>query len=93
MFTYILYGLLIWFLYNLVFRFIIPVYRASRKMKQQFREMNARMREQMNPKQHNTATAGAYGGAGGTDTGNSAHNQKQNARPSKDDYLDFEEIR
>lgn len=86
MFTYILYGLLLWFLYNLIFRFIIPVYRASRKMKQQFREMNARMREQMNPNQHTTATAGAYGGAG-------AAPEKPSGKPAKDDYLDFEEIR
>ncbi len=43
----ILYGLLIWFLYNLVFRFIIPIYKTTRQMKQKFREMQ----EQMNPQQ------------------------------------------
>ena len=47
----ILYGLLIWFLYNLVFRFIIPIYKTTRQVKQKFREMQ----EQMNPQQDFTA--------------------------------------
>lgn len=46
MWTTILYILLAWFLYNLVFKFIIPVYRASKKMKQQFREMQEKMQQQ-----------------------------------------------
>ena len=42
----ILYALLIWFLYNLVFRFIIPVYRATRQMKEKFKKMHDRMQEE-----------------------------------------------
>ena len=83
MWTYILYGLLIWFLYNLVFRFIIPVYRASRKMKQQFGEMQERMRQTMNPNQHSAAAASASPGPA----------PRPSAKGSKDDYLDFEEVK
>jgi len=45
MWTTILYILLGWFLYNLIFKFIIPVYRASRKMKEQFRQMQDQMHQ------------------------------------------------
>lgn len=44
----ILYGLLAWFLFNLVFRFIIPIYKATRQMKKKFREMHTQMQEQTN---------------------------------------------
>jgi hypothetical protein len=33
-------------LYKLVFDFIIPVYRTTRRVKKGFREMNERMRQQ-----------------------------------------------
>lgn len=36
---YLLYALLAWFLYNLVFRLIIPVIGASRQMRRKIREM------------------------------------------------------
>lgn len=44
----ILYGLLAWFLFNLVFRFIIPIYKTTRQMKKKFREMHTQMQEQTN---------------------------------------------
>ena len=73
------YALLIWFLYNLVFRFIIPIYRASRKMKQQFREMHDRMQDQHAT---NQATAGRE----------NAHSEPATKKPSGD-YIDFEEVK
>ena len=36
---YILYALLAWFLYNLIFRLVIPVYIATRQMKKKVRQM------------------------------------------------------
>ena len=42
----ILFALLAWFLYKLIFRVIIPVYRTTRQVKKQFHEMRARMEEQ-----------------------------------------------
>jgi hypothetical protein len=88
MWNVILYGLLIWFLYNLVFRFIIPVYRASRRMKQQFSQMQEQMRQGMNPNQH-TAASAAAASAGATP----GSTPRQERKASKDDYLDFEEVK
>ncbi|MDP4263525.1 MAG: hypothetical protein Q8941_13445 [Bacteroidota bacterium] len=42
----LLYGLLIWFLYKLIFHFIIPVYNTTRHIKKKFREMHAHMQEE-----------------------------------------------
>ena len=42
----LLYALLIWFLYNLVFRLIIPVYRTTMQVKKKFREMQEEQNKQ-----------------------------------------------
>jgi hypothetical protein len=36
---YVLYAILAWFLYNLIFRLIIPVYKTTREVRKKFREM------------------------------------------------------
>lgn len=78
MFKIILYILLAWFLYNLIFRFIIPVYRASRQMRKQFREVQEQFqqaaRQQHQPAQHQEASS-------------------RPAPQSKGDYIEFEEIK
>ena len=74
----LLYGLLIWFLYNLIFRFIIPVYKTTRDMKQKFSEMNQQMQDQMKQQQGYTEK---------TSPTNAAPQ-----KPS-DDYIDFEEVK
>ena len=81
MWTFILYALLFWFLYNLIFRFIIPVYRATRKVKQQFSEMHSRMQETMNPNQPKPAAAG------------SSPVSRPETPPRKSDYIEFEEVK
>jgi hypothetical protein len=75
----LLYGLLIWFLYNLIFRFIIPVYRTTRQMKQKFREMQTQMQDQMNQQQDFTTQAQTA--------------EKSSSKKPKEDYIDFEEIK
>ena len=75
----LLYGLLAWFLYNLVFRFIIPVYKTTRQMKQKFREMQTQMQDQMNQPQDFTAQQPA--------------SEKSGSKTKKEDYIDFEEIK
>lgn len=77
----ILYALLIWFLYNLVFRFIIPIYRASRQMKGQFRQMRERMEEQQRQQQQQSSPADGF-----------QQSQRPKAPPGGD-YIDFEEIK
>jgi len=75
----LLYALLIWFLYNLIFKFIIPVYKTTRQMKQKFREMNSRMQDQMNQQQDFTNP--------------SSSSTQTSSKISKEDYIDFEEIK
>ena len=75
----LLYGLLIWFVYNLVFRFIIPVYKTTRQMKQKFREMHTNMQDQMNQQQEFSAQKPSP--------------EKSSSTKSKEDYIDFEEVK
>ena len=75
----LLYGLLILFLYNLIFRFIIPIYKTTRQMKQKFREMHTNMQDQMNQQQDFSAQ--------------NPSPEKTSSKKSKEDYIDFEEIK
>ena len=75
------YLLLFWFLYNLIFKFIIPIYRASRQMKQKFREMHDHMQQQASP-------GSAYSNAGAAPQSSSS-----GAKKSTGDYIDFEEVK
>jgi len=79
MFKYVLYFLLAWFLYNLIFRFIVPVFKAGRQMKRQFRQMQENMQQQMDQQQGN----------------NNPFQQQAEPRPKAKpdgDYIDFEEV-
>jgi len=42
---FLFYVFLIYMLYKLVFHFIIPVYKTTRRVKQGFKEMNEKMRQ------------------------------------------------
>jgi len=74
----ILYALLIWFLYNLVFRFVIPVYRTTRQIKKKFSEMHDRVQEEQQRQQGFNQPSAAQGSS---------------AAPGSEDYIDFEEIK
>ena len=76
----ILYAVIIWVLYNLVFKFIVPIYRATRKVKKQFSEMREKMDEQMRQQQGFTPKA-------------EQNPQKPSSPKPKGDYIDFEEIK
>jgi uncharacterized protein YneF (UPF0154 family) len=65
-------------LYKLIFGFIIPVYRASRDIRRQFRKMNEQMAEDMNRFGQNA---------------NANEPQKQEQAPPRKDYIDFEEVK
>jgi Sec-independent protein translocase protein TatA len=75
----LLYGLLAWLLYNLIFRFIIPVYKTTRQVKQKFREMQSQMQDQMNQQQDFTTQTQSA--------------EKSTPKKAKEDYIDFEEIK
>jgi len=48
---YVLFAIVIYVLYQFVFKLVIPVYQTTRKIKKGFHEMNARMNEQQQPSQ------------------------------------------
>jgi hypothetical protein len=75
----LLYGLLAWFLYNFVFRFIIPVYKTTRQMKQKFREMQTQMQDQAKQQEGFTAKTPSP--------------EKATSKKPQEDYIDFEEIK
>ena len=72
----------IYFAYRFVFHFLLPVYRASKRMQQQFRGMQDQMNQQMGgqhtqPQQQGTKATG------------NPNAQKSSSK----DYIDFEEVR
>jgi uncharacterized protein YneF (UPF0154 family) len=78
MIRYLLYVLLAWFLYKLIFGFIIPVYKTTRQMKKQFRDMHDRMQqEQVKQEDFHQQSTG----------------QRPASKPSGSDYIDFEEVK
>jgi len=77
--SYILYALLAWFLYQFIFKLVIPVYKTTRKIKKGFREMQEKMKEQHQHQQ------GAEQQAAGK--------QSAAAKAPASDYIDFEEVK
>jgi hypothetical protein len=78
MLQFLLYAFIAYILYNLIFRFIIPVYRTTRQIKRGFRDMQEKMNSQM-------------GGQG--PFGPSEPQQPTEPQPKKGDYIDFEEVK
>ena len=78
MLRYLFFAFLIYLAYRLVFHFIIPIYKTTRQVKKQFREMHSRMQDNMSQQQPYQKPA-----TPATET------QKQ--QPG--DYIDFEELK
>jgi len=68
----------LYLVYKLIFDFIIPVYQASKQVKQKVGEMQSKMNEHMNQQQANSF---------------SPDPQKGNSKPPREDYIEFEEIK
>ncbi|MBP6215533.1 MAG: hypothetical protein KA399_04965 [Chitinophagaceae bacterium] len=75
---YILFAILAYILYQFIFKLVIPVYLASRKIKKGFREMQSRMQEQMQEQQGFTSQTSSTDPPPKTKAG---------------DYIEFEEIK
>lgn len=74
----ILWGLLIYFLYNLIFKIVVPATQVASDMKQKVREMQAQQeeaRKKFEQQQQYQAQA-----------------QKAAEAKKSDDYIDFEEV-
>jgi hypothetical protein len=73
----LLFALIAYILYNLIFRFILPVYRATRQIKKGFRDMQDKMN----------------GAMGVQDPFGQQQPRQPDPAPKKGDYIDFEEIK
>ena len=81
---FLLYAFLIYLLYRLIFHFIIPVYKTTKQVKKQFRDMQSRMEEQMNQQTSFTSSP----------EGRQADDLKKSTSKDRSrDYIDFEEMK
>lgn len=78
MLRFLLYAFLIYLAYRLVFHLIIPLYKTTKQVKKQFREMHSRMEDHINQQQANQHTVTP---------------QPENKKQPADDYIDFEEVK
>lgn len=81
---FIVYAFLIYLLYRLLFHFIIPVYKTTRHVKNQFRDLHSRMEEQMN-QQSSFAKA--------TEDKQAGNSKKPSSKEQGGDYIEFEEVK
>ncbi len=72
---------LFYLLYKLVFQFIIPVYRASKRMKDQVGEMQEKMHQQQQTQAFQQTKV------------SSEKAKTTSAKTSSSDYIDFEEVK
>jgi hypothetical protein len=77
MLAFLFYCFLAYLLYNIIFKFVIPVYRATKQVKKGFKDMQDRMQQQTG--QQNTFS--------NTTTKSSTSTVKTG------DYIDFEEVK
>ena len=78
MLRYLFFAFLIYLAYRLVFHFIIPIYKTTRQVKKQFREMHSHMEDHVSQQQPFQQPATP-----------ATENKKQQAG----DYIDFEELK
>jgi 23S rRNA maturation mini-RNase III len=68
----------LYLLYKLIFDFIIPIYQATKQVKQKVNQMHHNVNEQMNQQQQSQYTATT---------------QKPLPKKKNDDYIEFEEVK
>lgn len=78
---YLLLALGLYILYQFIFKLVIPVYLASRKIKKGFREMQSRMQEQMQQQQQQSGYA------------QQSESSQPDAKYKAGDYIEFEEVK
>ena len=79
---YILFAILAYILYQFIFKLVIPVYLASRKIKKGFREMQSRMQEQMQQQQQQQSGYAQQ-----------SESSQPDSKYKAGDYIEFEEVK
>ena len=74
---FLVYGLLFYLAFRLVFNFIIPLFKTTRHVRQQFKDVNSRMQDQMNNPLNQQAP----------------RDTPRPQKVDKEDYIEFEEIK
>lgn len=82
MMKFALYLFLAYIAYRFIFGFVIPVSRATRSVRQQFKAAQDQMESQMRAQQEYAQRQESSSGSG----------TRQNARPASSDYIEFEEL-
>ena len=77
--SFLFFAFLAYLLFQLVFNFIIPIYKTTKKVKRTFREM----KEQMNRHHDGPASPQQHPSA----------NTMVNKKSTSSDYIDFEEVK
>lgn len=67
----------VYILYQIIFNFIVPLYRASKKMKSTFNDVQSKMNEQQNAANSNHFDA----------------QKKKPTQTASGDYIDYEEVK
>jgi hypothetical protein len=75
---FLFYAFLLYLAFRLIFDFIIPVVRTTRRIRKGFREMNDRMNQHTEQYNHQE---------------NYSKQNQSNSKGSAGDYIDFEEIK
>ena len=78
-FRYLLYFFLLYLLIRLVFNFIIPVFKTTRQVKKEFRNMHNNMQDYMNQEQGTKEQVSTP--------------DKNPPEKAAGDYIDFEEVK
>ena len=79
MLRYLLYAFLIYLAYRLIFHFIIPIYKTTKQVKKQFREMHDRMEDHISQHQQGNQSASVP--------------EPEVKKQQAGDYIDFEEVK
>lgn len=85
MLRYLFYAFLIYLAYQLVFHLIIPLYKTTRHVKKQFREMHERMQDHVNQQQPHQQTSPKES------LRTTPH--PENKKEQVGDYIDFEDVK
>ena len=78
----------LYLVYKLIFDFIIPVYNTTKQVNKKMGEMQSKMNEQFN---QSAGSRGQSAGPGGQS--NTTNAAEKPAKPAREDYIEFEEVK
>jgi hypothetical protein len=84
---YILYFFLLYFAFQFIFRVVVPLFIAGKQLRKGFKQMKEQMENQLRQEQ-------PYASGSSQQRAHQAGPQAaQPAKPNREDYLDFEEVK